>query len=579
MKERPVNEKRLAAALALVVAIAICWVYAPTLGHGLVWDDHANLGGARPSWENGLAGVRWAFSEPFYGHYQPLTWLSYRADVLLSGASPRGLHTTQLLLHLLVAATVALLSRLLSRAPALRGIPALASPFFPLAAAGLFALAPVRVESVAWITERRDLLGALFALLAVALHLWKSPAEDTPSPARLAVAGLAALSALAKAQMSLPFVLLALDIWPLRRLEGTGSARWRSFGRLAAEKAVLFAVSATSAVAAMWAQASGGALTALAEHGPLDRAVQALYGLAFYPVAAFLPQALGQPLLPLYERPFPFPAFAPQYLLPALAAFAALALVAIFHRRSPALAAAVAAYVLLVLPVLGIAQSGIQLVADRYAYLATVPLGLLLAGLFVRAFAAAGSWRPLVALLLAALLATDALAARRQTAVWRDDFTLWTAVAGQSESSLADNNLGQQLAGRGEAGKALFHLTRCLERTPSYPRPWNALAALLEAPWPAGAPDAGWVAATLSRATRHQPGSLAGRYATALAFARSGDDAAAERELRRLLAVDPRHDGARIALARLAARRPAPPPASAGERLELGADLGGGLQR
>lgn len=573
------SSKSLAALLALVLAAATCWVYAPTLDNGFVWDDHANLVGARASWNNGLAGLAWAFREAFNGHYQPLTWLSYRLDVLLSGGGPRGMHLTQLALHLLAAAAVAALARALSRTPALRGIAALSSPLFPLAAAALFALAPVRVESVAWITERRDLLGGLFALLAVLLHLRASPADDSPSRARLAVAALAALAALARAQMSLPFVLLALDLWPLRRLAAPGAGRWRSFGRLAAEKAVLFAVSAASAAAAMWAQASAGALTALAEHGPLDRIVQALYGVAFYPVAALLPQALGRPLLPLYERPVPFAPLAPEYLLPALLAAAALAAAAILHRRAPALATAFGAYLLLVLPVLGIAQAGIQLVADRYAYLATVPLLLLAAGLFARAVAAAGSWGPIFAVLLAALAATDAAAARRQTRFWHDDLALWSRVAEQSASSLADNNLGQLLAARGEAGQALFHLTRSLERTPRYGRPWAALAALLEAPWPAGAPDAGWIAATLSRALAYQPGAPAARFATALAFLRSGDDAAAERELRRLLAVDRGHDGARLALARLAARRPAAPRDSAGERLQLGADLGGGVKR
>lgn len=572
------SRKRLAAAVAFALAIVTCWVYAPTLDNGFVWDDHANLSGARASWDNGIAGVAWAFREPFFGHYQPLTWLSYRLDAGLSGGGPRGMHATQLWLHLLATAAVAMLARALARTPALRGIAALSSPFFPLATAALFALAPVRVESVAWITERRDLLGAIFALLAVALHLRTSPEDDSPSRFRLAIAGLAALSALSRAQMSLPFVLLALDLWPLRRLDGSAQP-WRSFGRLVAEKAVLFAVSAASAVAAMWAQTRGGALTALAEHGPLDRVVQALYGLAFYPVAAFLPQALGRPLLPLYERPSPFAPFAAEYLLPALAAAAALLLAAVFRRRAPALAVAAAAYLLLVLPVLGIAQSGIQLVADRYAYLASVPLLLLAAGLFARGWAASGATAPMLALLLATLLATHAAAARKQTRVWHDDLTLWTHVNEHSASGLADNNLGQLFGGRGESAKALFHLTRCLERMPRYSRPWDGLAALLEAPWPSGAPDPRWIAATLSRALAYQPGVPAARFATALAYVRSGDDAAAERELRRLLAIDSAHDGARLALARIAALRAVLPGESAGQRLELGADLGGRIQR
>ncbi len=165
-----------------LLALVTCWVYAPTFGNGFVWDDNANLEGARP--ELGRRPRRRSpgrFGEAFNGHYQPLTWLSYRLDILLSGGGPRGMHATQLLLHLLVTALVAALARALARTPALRDRPAFASPLFPLIAAALFALAPVRVESVAWITERRDLLGALFALAAVLLHLRASPADDAPS--------------------------------------------------------------------------------------------------------------------------------------------------------------------------------------------------------------------------------------------------------------------------------------------------------------------------------------------------------------------------------------------------------------
>lgn len=552
----------LVAAILLALALALVWVYAPTLENGLVWDDHANLEAARASWGGGLSGIAWAFAHPFNGHYQPLTWLSYRLDLMLTGGGPRGMHLSQLVLHLLATLLVGALAWALAETPALRARPALASPFFPLAAAALFALAPVRVESVAWITERRDLLGTVLALAATLLHLRTSPQADSPGRYRLAVAGLGALSALARAQMSLPLVLLALDLWPLGRLSGEGgAARWRSLGRLTAEKAALFAVAAASAVAAMWAQADNGALTSLAEHGAIERGVQALYGLAFYPLAALVPEAWPGPLLPLYERPAPFPALAPEFLLPALFAAAALLAVAALARRAPPLAVATGAYVLLVLPVLGVAQSGIQLVADRYAYLATVPLVLLAAGLLARLFAAArlkGVWpAATVAAFLALFLAGDAVAARRQTGLWRDDLTLWTAVAAEGKSSLADNNLGQILAGRGESGQALFFLTRCLERTPTYPRPWRALAALLEAPWPAGAPEPAWVAATLSRALPYQPGLSNARFATALGLLRAGDAAAAEKELRRLLAIEPGHDGARVALARLAAARSA----------------------
>lgn len=545
---------------ALMLGAAIVWAYAPILDNGFVWDDGANLGVARASWDRGLLGVAWAFREPFSGHYQPLTWVSYQIDARISGATPRGVHATQLILHLATTAMVGRLAWVLTACPLFRQVRPFTDRRFRAllawAAAALFALHPIRVESVAWATERRDLLSTLFALAALALHLRASPTDASPSPARGRIAFLHALSALSRAQMSLPFVLLLLDLWPLRRLAAEPN-RMRGLLRLVREKGISFALAAASAAAAIWAQASQGALTATSEHGALDRLVQAGYGFAFYPAALLFRRTW----LPLYERPFPFEPTALHHLLPALATLSALAVIWLLRHRLPALAVAFGAYLLLVLPVLGIAQSGIQLVADRYAYLATVPLVLLAAGAGIR-FGTSVEHRAMrgaLALGLVALLAANALATRRQTLVWRSDETLWRHVLAHSGSCLADNNLGYILYGRGDSGPALFHLVRSLERVPQYGRPWNGIAALLEAPLAvAEAPSPPWVAATLERAAATQPGATLPRYAAALAWGRAGNEERAERELRRVLAIEPDHEGARLALARIGARRAAP---------------------
>lgn len=541
---------------------AIVWAYLPILDNGFVWDDGGNLGVARAQWDRGLLGTAWAFLEPFNGHYQPLTWLSYQLDARLSGATPRGVHATNLVLHLAVTAMVGVLALFLAACPALSVLRSrdprrdmILRVGMAWVAAALFALHPIRVESVAWATERRDLLSTLFALAALALHLRTSPADTTPSPMRGRVAFLHALSALSRAQVSLPFVLLLLDLWPLRRL-GDGPDRARRFARLVREKGLSLAIAGASAAAAVWAQASSGALTPVGEHGALDRLVQAGYGLAFYPFSLLF----GRTWLPLYERPYPFDPTAPGYLLPALAAAGALFGLWKLRRRAPAAATAAGAYLLFVLPVLGIAQSGIQLVADRYAYLATVPLVLLAAGAGVALWVSLegpSRWaaRGALAVALLALLVTNALETRRQTVVWQTDETLWRHVLAHSESSLADNNLGYVLYGRGEGGAALFHLVRSLERVPTYGRPWRAITALLETPWPAGAPAPDRVAATLERAAATQRGATLPRYATALAWGRAGDERRAERGLREVLAEEPGHEGARLALARLVARR------------------------
>ena len=104
-------------AAATLLAGAILWSYWPVLDNGFVWDDGANLGVARALWDRGLDGVVWAFTEPFSGHYQPLTWLSYQLDAQVSGATPRGVHATSLLLHLLTTALVACLAWALAASP------------------------------------------------------------------------------------------------------------------------------------------------------------------------------------------------------------------------------------------------------------------------------------------------------------------------------------------------------------------------------------------------------------------------------------------------------------------------------
>ena len=510
-------------AAAMLLAGAMLWSYWPVLDNGFVWDDGANLGVARAFWDRGVDGAVWAFTKPFSGHYQPLTWLSYQVDAQLSGATPRGVHATNLLLHFVATALVACLAwALAASAGADRVNRAGRRLAFALVAAALFALHPIRVESVAWATERRDLLSTVFVLAALVVHLRASPADSSPSRSRGWVALLHALAALARAQLTLPFVLLLLDVWPLRRL-GPSGGRGGAFLRLVAEKSVSWAIAVASGLAAIWAQADAGALTAAAEHGLLDRLVQAGYGLAFYPAALIWRRAW----LPLYERPFPFDPLEPRYLLSAVLAASLLVAIWLLRRRVAPLAIAVGGYVLLVLPVLGIAQSGIQLVADRYAYLATVPLVLWVAAAGVMLCRTGGQGWARVAngaltVSLLAWLAVAAWATRQQAAVWRSDETLWRHVLAHSESSLADNNLGYILSARGEHGQGLFHLVRSLERVPQYGRPWRGIAALLEAPWPPDAPPADWVASTLERASTHQPGSPLVRHAAALARTRAG---------------------------------------------------------
>ena len=424
------------------------------------------------------------FTTGHMGHFHPLTWISLGLDYVVAGGLEAGaFHRTNVILHALAAAAFYFVAlRILRLAlPAARHL-----TLGALAAALLFAVHPLRVESVAWITERRDVLSGLLLLVSVLFWLrWapeartaaRSPAVPLAAAAFAAVGagtlalsvdlsrrealgwgtlgplGLAvgialiaasvaaaarvtnasggasvrwlafacaalALSLLSKAWgIVLPAVLLVLDAWPLRRF--ADERPLRRWGLLLAEKAPVVAGSLVFMRLAGWAQASqGGTLLAVEDHGLLERAAQGCYGLAFYVWKTVLP--LG--LMPIYELPQVLSFAEPRFLVPAvLALLVTIALVAL-RRRFPAGLAAWVVYVAILSPVLGVAQSGPQLVADRYAYLACLPLVLL-----VGAGLAQAPRRGLAAVALAAVVALSTVATYRRTEAWHGSTTLWEA--------------------------------------------------------------------------------------------------------------------------------------------------------
>lgn len=538
------------AAAAALLAALVGAIYAPALSNGWVWDDWTVVVGTRALRPFTADGVLWAFSASVAGHYHPLTWLSYTAGEALFGAGPAGAHGVNVALHVLNTALVALLGeRLLRHArpewgPRTRGAAA-------LLAAAFFAVHPLRVESVAWATERRDVLSAAFVLGALAAWVARATARRPAAwyAASLALFGLALLS---KAHATVPAVLLVLDVYPLRRLDGaTPAARARALARLALEKAPFLALALAASVAALRAQSASGALVDLAGHSLAARAAQAAYGLVFYLRATF-----ATAFSPLHERPVPLDWHEPRFLLSALAVALGAAAVWRARRAWPGPAAATAAYVLFLLPVLGLFQSGVQLVAERYSYLAGVGIGLVAAAGLVDLWRAGSRARRAgLAIALGAVLAAWGALGHHHVRVFRDDETLWRTVAARGPSALATNNLGQMMAGRGAYAEAIALLVRSLEIVPSYPRPWTALQSLLEGPpqvVPPGTARA--IVPVLDASARAQPRSAVARYTLGLARARAGDVAGAITDFEYTLRVDPRHAGARAGRDRAKAR-------------------------
>lgn len=457
--------------LPILVAVAAVLPFLPVRDAGFVnWDDDVNFTANHAF--RGLTAdhLEWIRGSFHLGHYTPLTWLSFAVEHEVSGLDPAAWHRTNLALHALVAIAFYFAARRLLRIARGPDRPADAGAAVALAAATgalVFAVHPLRCESVCWLTERRDLLSGLFFVLAV--DAWLAYATSRPGARRWgafawAVAA-AALSLLAKAWgIVLPALLVVLDVWPLRRL-GAGAGTGPGFRtvpiRLAAEKLPFLALSAVFGVLAWKAQAEQGpGLSDLHAHSVGDRALQAAWGLVFYPLKTLLPAGL----MPIHEIRHPLLLSDPRFAA-GIAGTALLTAAAWFaRRRLPAGSAAWAAYAVIASPVLGLTQAGPQLVADRYSYLSCLPFALLAAGGMLLALRQGPrARRAALAGGAAAVLVLGALA-WSQSAIWKDSLSLWTrAIERDPESPVACMNLGQLRfdAGRAAADPALR--TRLLE--------------------------------------------------------------------------------------------------------------------
>ena len=455
------------------VALTTLVVFSPALRNGFVnWDDLETLV-ENPNFKGfSWSHLRWMFTTFHLGHYQPLSWLTFSLDYLLWGMDAFGYHLTNILLHsanavLFYFVTVRLLEIATPISSAV--VLMLAAGFSAL----VFAIHPLRVESVAWATERRDVLSAFFLLLTVLSYLKAvGPANDTSGRRWLAVSAvLYVLSLLSKASgMTLPLVLLVLDVYPLRRLGG-GMGKW--FGadarRVWLEKLPFFIVALAAGAVALTAQQKAGALVSTETHDLTGRIVQGLYGITFYMVKTLLPTNLA----PLYEIPSDLNLFhwrvilaAAVFLLSSVGFFAA-------RHRWPGAMTGWIVYLLLLAPLLGVAQAGLQLVADRYSYLSCMVWAILFATLLVRLWQPSvdGVPRPGIAALFIAipLFVLFGLGSLtwRQTRIWHDSETLWNHALAASPSSMAHFHVGRFTAQQGDLAEAEKHLRRAVEINPT----------------------------------------------------------------------------------------------------------------
>ncbi|HKC00142.1 MAG TPA: tetratricopeptide repeat protein [Terriglobales bacterium] len=474
MFRTPRERKVVLGLLLMVVTLAL---YNPVARNGFVNFDDDRYVTDNPQVRAGVhwSTISWAFNSFDQANWHPLTWLSHALDCQLFRLNPAGHHYTNLLLHAINALLLFLILQWFTGYTARS-----------LMVAALFAVHPLNVESVAWVAERKNVLCMLFFLLALAAY---GSYVRRPGVMRyLLVALLFAMGLMSKPMViTLPFVLLLLDYWPLRRFawgqppssvtaeSGSAAACGHSDSmlsgalatqppwRLCLEKLPLLALSAGSAVITMVAQRAGGAVLTSAAHSPLLRLENVLISYVLYINKSVWPSHLAA----LY----PYPHALPAWQVAASAVFLLAVTCAVLkygeHRY---LVVGWFWYLGTMLPMIGLVQVGNQAMADRYVYLPLI-------GLFIIIVWGTAEWagsRQLSAKYLAAAGLTILLAlcavTRIQISYWHDDYSLWArALAVTQGNFVAENNLAHALIKQGRYDEAIVHFRAAAALEPGDP--------------------------------------------------------------------------------------------------------------
>src|SRR2546428_7392326 len=462
--------------LPVLIALVTVVPFLPTLDNQFVnWADDKNLL-KNPRYRGlGWSQLRWMWTAFHLGHYIPLTWMTFGLDYLLWGMNPVGYHLPNLLLHAANAVVFFfVVLRILTRAlssPSERGHAlALSAGFASL----VFAIHPLRVESVAWATERRDVLSGLFYLLTILMYLRAREREERGRGWYwLSVAAFVGALLSKSMVVNLPVVLLILDVYPLRRLGGTIGWWSEEARRVYVEKIPFVLLAAAASAIAVIAQLSPRATVPLAHLSVPGRLAVSAYGLSFYLWKMVVPVNLS----PLYELPRALSLGATAFLLSYGLVLAITAIVLALRRRVPGLPAAWLAYVVYLLPVFGIFQIWPQFAVDRYTHLAGLGWAILAGAGLLSCWRTSRSWKtgiqttlPIAGVALCLVVGLGVLT-WNQAQVWRDTERLWThALSIDHNASIARYNLGNVLYEQGKLTEAIEHYQRALRIQPDYAR-------------------------------------------------------------------------------------------------------------
>jgi len=413
--------------------------------------------------------INWAFTTVHASNWHPLTWLSHMLDVQVLGLDSGRHHLINVLFHIVNTLLLFGVLRLMTGRLWPSSLVAL-----------LFALHPLHVQSVAWVAERKDVLSTFFGLLAVRTYVryGQRPMIGRYMPVLLFfILGLMAKPMI----VTLPFVLLLLDFWPLKRFrfefsKPTDSLPSETISKLSLilEKVPLFMVAATSCVVTLYAQHAGGAVSSLAEISLSDRIVNALVSYAGYIAKMFWPADLAV----IYPYPGGWPAWQIG------AAFCLLAgisfLVLRYWQSRPWLVVGWLWYLGTLVPVIGLVRVGVQAMADRYTYVPFVGLFIMVAWELADLTGRFRSKKPTAVVITTAIVIALGAVAYKEVGYWRSTVTLFErALEVTRDNYVAHNNLGHHWLEQGKTDRAAAHFNKALQINPEFELAHSNLGLIL----------------------------------------------------------------------------------------------------
>ena len=502
MKTKLLSEKYISSCICLFLFIVTLSVYWQITSHEFINYDDGLYVTENPHVQAGLnrESIIWAFTTGHAANWHPITWLSHMLDIDIYGLNPIGHHLTNLQFHILNSILLFLVFKMMTGA-------LWQSAFV----AALFALHPLHVESVAWVSERKDVLSTFFWILSMWAYVRY---VRQPEKKRYFLLILFFILGLMSKPMlvTLPFVLLLLDFWPLSRLQSTtkesNNFSYKTLTSLVLEKLPLFLLTAVSSFVTFFVQQHGGAIRSL-EAVPLNlRFANALFTYLSYLGKAIWPQNLAL----IY--PYPSISIIWQITLSVPVLICISILTIKLARSFPYLVTGWLWYLGTLVPVIGLVQVGNQSMADRYTYISLIGIFIIVAWGMTDIFSRLRKQKTLLALLAGMAIASSMVCTWLQTQNWQNSTTLLKhainvthnnsmahytfgqaldqqgrleeaviqynkAIKIRPKFAMAHNNLGAALSRKGELKEAIYHFNEAVNIHPDYAKAHNNLATVL----------------------------------------------------------------------------------------------------